>query len=43
MFDGLAAGGEVDMEFEATFWSAGFGGVTDRFGVPWLIETAGEP
>lgn len=43
VFDGLAAGGKVDMEFEATFWSAGFGGVTDRFGVPWLIDTAGEP
>ena len=41
-FDALTDGGTVDMEFEATFWSAGFGGVTDRYSVPWLIDTAAE-
>ena len=40
LFDGLADGGEVMMPFEATFWSAGFGACTDRFGVQWMVDTA---
>jgi PhnB protein len=43
IFDTLAAGGEVTMPFGATFWSRGFGMCTDRFGVPWMVNTAGEP
>jgi PhnB protein len=31
------------MPFSATFWSKGFGMCTDRFGVPWMVDTAGEP
>jgi PhnB protein len=42
-FDALAEGGEATMPFQATFWSKGFGMCTDRFGVPWMIDTAGEP
>jgi PhnB protein len=42
-FDALADGGETTMPFGATFWSKGFGMCTDRFGVPWMIDTAGEP
>lgn len=38
--DALAAdGGNVDMPVEATFWAPAFGGVTDRFGVSWLVDT----
>ncbi len=41
--DALAAdGGTVDMPVEATFWAPAFGGVTDRFGVAWLIDVAHE-
>ena len=42
-FDALAEGGEVGAPFGATFWSKGFGMCTDRFGVPWMVDTAGEP
>ena len=42
IFDALSAGGEVQMAFETTFWSKGFGVFTDRFGVPWMIDTAGD-
>jgi PhnB protein len=42
-FEALADGGETTMPFSATFWSKGFGMCTDRFGVPWMIDTAGEP
>lgn len=37
-FDALAEGGEITMPFEATFWAKGFGMVTDRFGVPWMLN-----
>lgn len=39
IFDALAAGGEVMMPFEATFWSSGFGMVRDRFGTPWIVSS----
>ena len=38
VFDGLAQGGHITMPFAATFWSAGFGMVTDRFGTPWMVN-----
>ena len=38
IFDALAAGGAVRMAFEKTFWSPGFGMVTDRFGIPWIVN-----
>ena len=38
VFDALAEGGRVDMPVEATFWAPAFGGVTDRFGVAWLVS-----
>ena len=41
MFDALAAGGSVQVPFEKTFWSDGFGMLTDRFGTPWMINTEG--
>ena len=40
VFDALAAGGQVTMPFAATFWSPGFGMVTDRFGTPWMVNVA---
>ena len=43
VFDALADGGETTAPFGATFWSKGFGMCTDRFGVPWMVDTAGEP
>ena len=38
VFDALAEGGKVGMAFAETFWSPGFGSLTDKFGVPWMIN-----
>ena len=38
-FDKLAEGGEVRMQWETTFWSRGFGTLTDKFGIRWMIDT----
>ena len=43
IFNGLAEGGKVTMPFQSTFWSAGFGSVTDRFGTPWMVNTNQPP
>ena len=40
IFSSLATGGEIQLPFEQTFWSAGFGVLVDQFGVPWEINTA---
>ena len=40
VFKALADGGQVAMPFEKTFWSEGFGMVTDRFGTPWMVNVA---
>lgn len=37
---GLADGGEIQMALGPTFWSAGFGMCLDRYGVPWIVDTA---
>lgn len=42
VFEALAEGGEVGLPFGETFWSKGFGMCTDRFGVPWMVDTAGD-
>ncbi|SEV87622.1 PhnB protein [Cognatiyoonia koreensis] len=43
VFDALSAGGEVRMPWEPTFWSAGFGAFSDKFGVRWMIGTDEPP
>lgn len=37
-FAALAEGGTVGMPLEKTFWAERFGMVTDRFGIPWMIN-----
>lgn len=39
VFDGLSAGGTVNMAFGETFWSPGYGSFTDKFGIPWMVNT----
>ena len=43
VFDALSAGGKVTMPFEATFWSPGYGSLTDQFGIPWMVNTIPGP
>jgi PhnB protein len=38
LWNGLAAGAEVIEQLAASAWSAGFGMLTDRFGVTWVID-----
>ena len=40
LFSALAVGGEIQFPFQKTFWSLGYGLVTDRFEVPWEISCA---
>lgn len=42
IFKALADRGKVTMPFEKTFWSPGFGMAVDRFGTPWMVNTASE-
>lgn len=40
IFDELSQGGSVIMPMQETFWAKRFGMLTDRFGVPWMINGA---
>jgi PhnB protein len=37
IFDELAQRGRIQMPFQKTFWSSGFGVLVDRFGTPWEV------
>jgi PhnB protein len=39
-FDKLAAGGTVTMPLEKQVWGDEFGQVTDRFGIPWMVNVS---
>ena len=43
VFDALAHRGQIAMPYAETFWSPGFGMVTDRFGTPWMVNVAQAP
>ena len=38
VFDRLAEDGEVRMPFKAEFWTPGFGALTDRWGIRWMVS-----
>lgn len=42
-FDNLAAQGQIEMDWQETFWAYGFGKVTDQYGVPWMINVVKQP
>ncbi|BDH45291.1 VOC family protein [Salmonella enterica subsp. enterica serovar Choleraesuis] len=42
-FNALAEGGKVIMPFGKTFWALGFGMLTDKFGVPWMVNVEASP
>ncbi len=43
LWDKLADGAEIIEKFGPSPFSPGFGMLTDRFGVTWVVDTAGEP
>jgi len=42
IFNDLGAGGSIQVPFQKTFWSSGFGVLVDRYGIPWEINTDDE-
>ena len=38
IFASLGVGGSIQMPLQRTFWAGRFGMVTDRFGIPWMIN-----
>jgi PhnB protein len=40
IFGALADRGKITMPFQKTFWSPGFGMCVDRFGIPWMVNSA---
>jgi PhnB protein len=38
IFNALAEGGKIGMPYQKTFWSPGFGMLTDKFGIPWMVN-----
>jgi PhnB protein len=43
VFHALSEDGKVTMPFQKTFWSAGFGMLVDRFGIPWMVNAEQQP
>jgi PhnB protein len=44
VFTALGQGGNVSMPLVKTFWTSSFGMLTDKFGVPWMVNvTAPKP
>jgi PhnB protein len=37
-FNALADSGKIRMPLQQTFWSARFGMLVDRFGIPWMVN-----
>jgi PhnB protein len=40
VFSALGEGGVVTMPLAKTFWTSSFGMLTDKFGVPWMVNVA---
>ena len=40
IFTALGEGGKVTMPLAKTFWTSSFGMLTDKFGVPWMVNVA---
>ena len=38
IFSGLSAGGNIEMEYQKTFWGAYFGSFEDKFGIGWMVN-----
>ena len=42
VFTALGQGGNVTMALMKTFWTSSFGMLTDKFGVPWMVNVAAQ-
>lgn len=41
-FDGLSAGGTVEMPLQPAAWAEKYGSLIDRFGVQWTVSFTGD-
>lgn len=42
IFNGLAAGGSVEMPLDRTAWAEAYGICTDKFGIQWMVGYTGD-
>ena len=40
LFNGLSAGGKIEVPLQDMFWGAYFGAFADKFGVQWMVNYA---
>ena len=38
LFNGLSAGGKIEMELQDMFWGAYYGSFEDKFGIKWMVN-----
>jgi PhnB protein len=38
LFNGLSAGGKIEMPMSDTFWGSYFGMFTDKYGIEWMVN-----
>jgi len=38
LFDGLSAGGKIEMDLQDMFWGAYYGSFEDKFGIKWMVN-----
>jgi PhnB protein len=43
IFNALGEGGTITLPLQKTFWTPHFGMLTDRFGVPWMVNYSPAP
>lgn len=43
IFAALSDGAEINMPIEETFWAHRFGGLVDRYGMPWMVNCLKPP
>jgi len=43
LYEVLSPGGQITMPLQKTFWSVSFAMLTDRFGIPWMINCVQAP
>jgi PhnB protein len=41
-WDALSDGAEIQMPLEKQMWGDEFGSLTDRYGIPWMVNIAGD-
>lgn len=42
LFNGLSAGGDIEMKMEDMFWGDYFGSFADKYGIKWMINVLGK-